>query len=143
MKSSVVGCLLSAILLAALAGGCESPSWIKGLNESFDRSSSANREVEEQHRRGYMESRNRADMHWLLRNRITSGMPLQEVRRVLGEDGVSELRDNWIKTKGTVYQSGDQAYAFGPDSDGQTVYLVFRDGRLINFSPREFSEATP
>jgi hypothetical protein len=29
-------------------------------------------------------------------------------------------------------------YAFGPDSEGQTVYLAFREDMLVNFDPLDF-----
>jgi hypothetical protein len=133
---------LTGILLAAVFSGCETPGWAERLDQAFtfdppDRKQSRNEE--EQHRKKYAATRDRDALHWLLRHRIDSGMSYHDVCRTLGEDGSRESRDNWIKNNGGNYQVGDDVYAFGPDSKGQTLYLVFRDDKLVNFDPKEFS----
>jgi hypothetical protein len=145
-----VGCgwpvSLWGLLLAATISGCETPGWAERLDESFSmpnfKSSKASAADEEQHRKEYAASRERVALYWLLHHRIESGMGYHQVCQILGEDGVRESRDNWVKTGDGSYQVGDDVYAFGPDSEGQTLYLVFRDNKLVNFDPDEFKDAS-
>jgi hypothetical protein len=65
-------------------------------------------------------------------------MSYDDVRHVLGEDGTHEERDRWLKTKGINIRIDDDVYSFGPDSDNRTLYLFFREDRLINFDPTDF-----
>lgn len=134
---------LSGILLATILAGCETPGWAERLDEAFTFSPGKDaghyREEGERHRKKYAATHDREALHWLLRHCIEPGMSYHDVCRALGEDGVRESRDNWIKNNGGNYQVGDDAYAFGPDNHGQTLYLVFRDDKLVNFDPREFS----
>ena len=56
----------------------------------------------------------------------------------MGEDGTLETGDRRLMTGGGNYRVGDEMYAFGPDSKGKTVYLAFREDRLVNFERSEF-----
>ncbi|HTI50818.1 MAG TPA: hypothetical protein VL475_07700 [Planctomycetaceae bacterium] len=132
---------LAGILLATTLSGCETPGWAQRLDDAFSaspRDKGHARDEEERQRKKYAGSRDREALHWLLRHRVDSGMSYHEVCRTLGEDGVRESRDNWIKNNGGNYQVGDDVYAFGPDNKGQTLYLVFREDKLVNFDPKEF-----
>lgn len=82
-------------------------------------------------------------MSWLLAHCVAPGMSYKEVCRALGEEGSPEANDRWIKTRGTTYQVGDDTYCFGPDSEGQSVYLVFREDKLIGFDPEAFRRKLP
>ena len=93
---------------------------------------------QETNRRRYQKERLPAAMQWLMANSIESGMSLSEVNRVFGEEGRREFNDTWIKTNGGHYRSGDKVHKWGPDSGGRTVYLVFRDGHLVNFDSRDY-----
>lgn len=127
------------LFLVGLLSGCETSGWAHKLERAFSSRPQSTSAEEERYRRMYLGNHDRQALYWLLRHRIHSGMPYGDVCRILGEEGVRESRDNWIKTNGGNYQLGDDAYAFGPDSDGQTLYLVFRDDKLVNFDPTEFS----
>ena len=132
--------LRAALALAACLAfaGCESPAWIRNLNDSFYSSRSGTPEEEERHRTAYLESGDRASMRWLLSHRIEAGMNYDAVCKVLGVQGSPERNDRAIKTGGGNYQLGDEIYSFGPDSQGSSVYLAFREGRLVNFDPSQF-----
>ena len=120
--------------------GCESlyDAGVPGMERFVDLKSRA--AEEEQHRRSYQVDKSPEALQWLLANRVDAGMTLAEVNRILGEEGVREFSDSWIKTKGGHYHSGDTAYKWSSDSEGKTLYLVFRDGRLVNFDRSAFRD---
>jgi hypothetical protein len=126
--------------LAALAVGCETlhEAGVPGMRAFV--SSHRRAAEEESHRHAYQQDRSPASMQWLLAHRVHSGMSVADVSRILGEEGVREYDDLPIKTNGGHYRTGDQVYHWGPNSVGRTVYLVFRDGSLVNFNPDEFRE---
>lgn len=132
----------AGLLLAGALAGCGTSGWAHKLERAFSSKPATSSADEERYRRKYVGNHDRKALYWLLRHRVESGMAYGEVCRILGEDGVHETRDNWIKTNGGNYQIGDDCYAFGPDSDGQTLYLVFRDDKLVNFDPTEFNVPT-
>lgn len=131
----------AGLFLAGLSAGCETSGWAQKLEQAFSSRPHSTSGDEERHRRKYMGNHDRQALYWLLRHRIQSGMSYGDVCRILGEEGTRESKDNWIKSNGGNYQVGDDAYAFGPDSDGQTLYLLFRDDKLVNFDPTEFSDS--
>ncbi|MGH7202765.1 MAG: hypothetical protein ACREJB_19320 [Planctomycetaceae bacterium] len=95
-------------------------------------------EVETAHRREYQESRSREAIRWLLANRVDNGLSIRDVNRMLGEQGRREKGDLWLKRNGGQYRATDEAWQWGPDADGRTYYLIFRDGQLVNFDPRQY-----
>jgi hypothetical protein len=124
--------------LAALAlTGCESPSWTHALNESFNAKAEGGPQTEEQHRREYIANHNRKSMRWLLAYRVRPGMSYDQVRHILGEEGELETNRS-LKTGGVNVRVDDDVYAFGPDSEGRSLKLFFREDRLINFNPEDF-----
>ncbi|MHC4877807.1 MAG: hypothetical protein ACYTGL_15205 [Planctomycetota bacterium] len=115
---------------------------------SFDASSSklahlfdpeTQQREEEARREQFQTTRSTADMHWLLRNHVENGMTPSEINRVLGEDGTRVFEDGWIKNHGGHYHAGDNTWKWGPDRAGNSIYLVFRDNKLVNFNPDEFA----
>ncbi len=127
------------LLVAAVVCGCETFQ-SSFLSAVLNLSPSRRAAEEEAFRREYQETHSAAAMQWLLANCVHSGMTLEEVNRVLGEEGVREYDDLPIKTNGGFYRADDVVYRWGPDNQGHSVYLVFRDGRLVNFDPDEFRE---
>ena len=81
-------------------------------------------------------------MQSLLQNRVENGMTPAEISHVLGEEGERVYEDGWIKNRGGHYQAGDETWKWGPDRKGNSVYLVFRESRLVNFDASEF-ETSP
>jgi len=121
------------VLLAAVVCGCGTISVpnLPDMSNMFGAKSSIR--DEEVHRQRYQKDRDPAELRWLLANRIKSGMSVAEVGRTLGEDGHQLFNDDWIKTGGGYYQSGDKAWKWEQDRNGQSLILVFREGRLVNF----------
>lgn len=127
------------ILAAAGCCGCESPGWVKSLGDALGSSPENSAQAEARYQEEYAATRSRTAMYWLLANRVESGMGYLDVCRVLCQEGASEPAERWVK--GSGYQIGDEVYRFGPDNHGQSVYLVFREGRLVNFDPERFKTA--
>lgn len=127
------------LLTTAACAGCEARTWVRTLNDAFSmQDHRPGPREEEKHRREWRATKSRDSLYWLLENCVTSGMSYDDVCRVLGEEGAHEPRDNWVKTKSEFYQLGDDVYCFGPDNKGRSLYLVFREGALINFEPDDF-----
>ena len=131
-----------AMVTVGLLAGCEMPSGSSKhlLSDSGHKNTPAE---EAEHRDEYVSSHSKTAMRWLLANRITSGMHYDDVCHILGEDGERQQNSQWLKNKGTVYRVDDVAYKFGPDAEGNAVYLVFRENRLVNFVPSQFEDSGP
>jgi len=93
---------------------------------------------ESEYRLRYLTKGDPEAMRWLLGHRLETGMSLAEVNKVFGQDGVEETDDGWIKKHSSRYRRSDESYGWGPDSQGKSVYLVFRNEQLVNFDPAEF-----
>ena len=127
--------------MALLGGGCSAVGENgKSMFPTFATQDSRAAE-EEAHRSSFQEFRRPADFRWLLSHRIQSGMSPAEVGKVFGENGLRSEKDGWIKKHDTNYRVGDVSYKWGPDNSGNSVLLVFRDEKLLNFDPDEFAEA--
>ncbi|MBI1314058.1 hypothetical protein GC176_22410 [bacterium] len=126
--------------MAASVCGCSSISnpGVNSLASLFD-TESQQRE-EELHRSRFQETRSPSDLQWLMRNCIQTGMTPTEISRVIGEDGERVFDDSWIKTRGGHYYAGDHTWKWGPDRKGNSIYLVFRNNKLVNFNPDEFRQ---
>jgi hypothetical protein len=118
--------------------GCESPEWTRSLNDSFAATDQPDSKTEEKHRREYEATRSHESMKWLLSHCVESGMSYKKVCHIMGEDGTLETGDRRLLAGGGNYRVGDEMYSFGPDSQGKTVYLAFREDRLVNFERSEF-----
>lgn len=117
--------------------GCESPEWTRSLNDSFMAHDKPNAKDEEKHRQEYVETHSPESMRWLLGHCVEMGMSYKTVCHIMGEDGTLETGDRRLLTGGGNYRLGDEMYAWS-NSKGKTVYLAFRDDRLVNFERSEF-----
>jgi len=95
-----------------------------------------------EHRSNWVQERDAKSLNWLLEKKIRSGMSRSEVEQILGEDGEPILNSAALIKDSSGYQSTDKGYRWGPDGSGRSIYLFFRDGRLVNFQPQEFAMAT-
>jgi hypothetical protein len=127
-----------ALFVAGVVAGCESPSWTHSLNESFGAKEKSGAGTEEQHRQEYADTHSRESLNWLLSHCVKPGHSYKQVCDILGEEGTHEPNDRLRKAHGETYRIDDEVYAFGPDSNGRTLYLAFREDRLVNFDPEEF-----
>jgi len=85
----------------------------------------------DQHRMRFQSQGDPDSFRWLLENRISAGMSVPTVNATLGQEGERIVNDRWIKDSGGRYRESDRVFRWGPDSNGRSVYLVFRDQRLM------------
>lgn len=130
--------VLAAALLSSLLCGCQS---LGGLTHElvYGFEPDDYSQLEEKHRKLYQTERSRDSLHWLLANRVRQGMTHADIARVIGEDGTYEENARWLKANSTIYREDDELFRFGPDDRGQSIYLPFREGKLVNFDPRQFT----
>lgn len=133
--------LLLASLAAGMGSGCEKlhvlhNSGVPGFDYRLQETPEDTAAMQK-HQEQFLRNRDHAALYWLLSNRISNGMILNEVEDVLGESGEREMEINRFKSDG-LFQSTDLAYKWGPDSLGYSVVLFFRDGRVVNFNPKDF-----
>jgi hypothetical protein len=140
MARSIAGFVPTVLAALVTLGvlGCGSAPKLPDLDAMFG--TKPNVREEETHRLSYQSTRNPEDLQWLLANRISSGMSVSEVGRVIGEEGRRLYDDTWIKKGGGYYQSGDEAWKWEQDRNGQSLILVFREGGLVNFDPSAYEE---
>ena len=86
---------------------------------------------EDEQRAKFQTDRDPEALDWLLANRLRSGQSVQEVEAVIGNEGERVANDRFLKTNSTVYRDDDETWKWGPDNRGRSLYLVFRDDRLI------------
>ncbi len=129
-------------VLTVVACGCEGlqEAGVPGMEAFVDKTEA--RLEEQRYRERFLEDKEPEALKWLLENRIHSGMSVVEVNQVLGEAGEREFNDRWVKTDGDGrYRSSDRVYRWGPDNQGRSIYLVFRDNQLVNFDSKDYAEA--
>lgn len=126
-----------AVLLAGLLAGCETlhNAGVPGL-EQYVKDEAAI--TAPKYREQFQVDRDPVAFNWLLRNRVRTGMTVGEVSEALGDSGEEFLNSQGLKKNANEYQTTDVAYRWGPDSQGRSVILFFRDGKLIQFNPNDF-----
>jgi hypothetical protein len=138
-----IRCMTGMLLLtvACLSAGCElarSQTWL------FPESKSQATSDEQKQRTKFQTEQSSEAVRWLLSHRVRQGMSQQDVALIIGEDGAPVDADAWIKNDASSgYQVGDETCRWGPDDKGNSYYLVFREGKLVNFDPAEFRDMTP
>jgi hypothetical protein len=137
----------AGMFAACVTAGCESPEAARVLGQAGpaqvqrDRSPRGGRTPnaeEERHRGAYQTTRDPRALRWLLSRRIENGMTREEVDRVIGEAGETEMAGAGFKRENKGIFADDMLVRYGPDADGSTIYLVFRENRLVQFEPREY-----
>jgi hypothetical protein len=127
--------LINWLALLGITGllGCES---VMETGSGFGRTATADVDPADQ-RLLYKTDGDAQALRWLLHNEVKQGMPVATVNQVLGEDGVRQYDAGWVKNNGS-FRIDDDVYKWGPDADGQAIYLVFRNGNLTNYDASQF-----
>lgn len=131
--------LLIALTASAALGGCETPA-----GPQFQWWSTHRIEEEEslgEHRSRFQQQGDPQSFRWLLANHLASGMSLYEVEEVLGSEGERVWNDSQFKKGEGRYQESDETYKWGPDRNGTSAYLIFRDGKLVNYDPSQYRKS--
>jgi hypothetical protein len=131
--------IMAAILTIFTVVGCQTlhDAGVPGL-ESYLKPDTEEIKATQQHRDNFTLNRDHKALYWLMANRITNSMTLNEVEQILGEQGERETDAARLKSNGP-FQTADLCYKWGPDCSGYSVVLFFRDGHLCNFNPKDFS----
>ena len=93
---------------------------------------------ERRKREDFVLNRSHKALFWLLSHRVESGMRLSEVEQILGEAGEDVSDQSYQKKSQGLHEQTDDAFKWGPDSEGKSVVLFFRDGNLANFNPKDY-----
>ncbi|WP_417381726.1 hypothetical protein [Gimesia sp.] len=130
--------MVCSIIMLLAGSGCETlPEWD---SESMATTHKAEKRVSqaEEYRTRFQTKRDPKALNWILKNRLYSGMPRNSVEKELGEEGEFQEASKWLKATGGTFRTSDEAYRWGPDESGRSVYLIFRDDVLVNFDPKDF-----
>lgn len=132
--------LTGGISLALLAGlsGCGAIEQVANMPSSSQRRATM-RKREVAMRDRYAEKGDTKAIRWLLANVVEEGMEVEEVSRILGQQGEYVAADNFVKTKNSGFHVDDKTYRWGPDDHGRAYFLVFRDRQLVNHTPAQYA----
>ena len=129
-------CIVVTLLLNT---GCETmPDWDSGMASGTHRAEKRVSKAEHQ-RMLFLTDRDPDALNWILKHRLQSGMSRASVEKELGEEGEFQESSKWLKATGGSFRTTDDAYKWGPDKTGRSVYLMFRDDVLVNFHPEDFN----
>ncbi len=123
-----------ACLLLTACSACSVIDQMTGV-EATSRRASAGRHAEEERREAFLRDGDAKAIRWLLAHRVEEGMKLEEVNRILGQDGEREYSDRFVKSGPANFHLDDETYRWGPDDRGRSYYLIFREGQLCNYDP--------
>jgi len=87
----------------------------------------------EKRREEFLIERTEESIKWLLSNLAKNGMSKEDIDRIIGEQGERVFDDTNVLSGDGLYRSDDLVYSWGPDKQGHSYMLVFRDDKLINF----------
>jgi hypothetical protein len=137
--STTKGLLLAGALCAAatLFVGCTATGMTTPQALAKASPEDSAKKTPDSQRRLYQVERDPAALRWLLAHCVHRQMSVKEINDAIGEDSARVHDDTWVK-RGNGYREDDTVYRWGPDKNGRNVYLVFREGKLINFDPKEF-----
>lgn len=127
----VLNCLLLASCETLRAPG-STADWFARNNKKHEREVQAYRTQWQTHRDGEA-------IRWLLATQIHNGLSPDEVNERLGDTGEREINSQEFSRRGDGFRVDDQFYRYGPDRDGQSHYLGFREGKLINFDAERYA----
>ncbi|RMG41361.1 MAG: hypothetical protein D6725_01465 [Planctomycetota bacterium] len=122
------GAAVSALLALIASAGCAGP-----LRLSPFATASPQMAESAELRRRFVVERSPEAIRTLLREHVERGMTLEEVQAVLGEPGERVYDDAAIKRGSPLIHQADVIYRWGPDRNGRSYYLAFREGKLVHF----------
>lgn len=131
-----IRCRMTAALGGLLVVSLLGCSTLPILAELTPKPEPTKQEVAE-HRQKFLIDGDPDAFRWLTANQLENGMTVDEVGAVYGDPGEMLEQDGQYKNKGGLYQTTDQGYRWGPDREGKSITLFFREGRLIYFDPKE------
>lgn len=131
--------MVCGITLILLSTACESvPDWGSSGVSFVHQAKKPKTNPAESYRTRFQTDRDSKALDWILKNRLYSGMSRGNVEKEIGEAGEFQEASKWLKATGGTFRTTDEAYKWGPDESGRSVYLIFRDNILVNFNPEDF-----
>lgn len=98
----------------------------------------AERREEQQHRAKYQATRSSKEFQWLQEHRLENGMTLETVNHLLGQKGKRIDGAGENPADSDAAHKHDGAYRYGPDDQGHTLQLTFKNGRVVDYvNPKE------
>lgn len=143
MNRQIIGLFYGIFVLPLLviSSGCQLvDAYIPGYTTWTATAAKEAQELEQEHRKRFQLEGDPESIRWLKANRLKQGMPLGDVNQILGMDGTPVSDRRRFIEKNSLYQNSDRLYKWGPDSRGNSHFLVFRNDRLVNYDPKEFQE---
>jgi len=132
-----------AITFCFVVPGCGSTNTARMMRSFLLPPDEISEDEIEHHRERFQTDRDPEALDWLLANAIDAGMSVNQVEQILAENGQRVFADRKFKTNGGYYRSGDHVYKWNPDNRGRSIYLIFRDDKLVNYNPDEFKDVVP
>lgn len=128
---------LTLVALAAVLG-CQTlhNAGVPGL-EDYVKPDPVQVEMARSNRDKFAIDRDHKALYWLLSKKVSNGMKLAEVEDVLGSPGEEASEFKGANSDG-IHQTTDSAFKWGPDSEGCSVVIWFRDGHVCNFNPKDY-----
>ncbi|MDB5387004.1 MAG: hypothetical protein JWM11_2650 [Planctomycetaceae bacterium] len=131
------GILLLSLSLISVS--CETLRAPGSTADWFARTSKSHEREINAHREKWQSRSDGKALKWLLATQIGNGMTLDEVNAKLGDIGSREEGTQEFKTKMDGVRIDDVLYRWGPDREGEVFYLVFREGKVVNFDSKRFT----
>ncbi|WP_298863468.1 hypothetical protein [uncultured Gimesia sp.] len=131
--------MVCGIAVILLSSACETlPEWGSNGMSIPHEAKKVKSNPAESYRTRFQTNRDPKALDWILTNRLYSGMSRSSVEKEIGEEGEFQEASKWLKATGGTFRTSDTAYKWGPDASGRSVYLIFREGILVNFNPEDF-----
>ena len=130
------GLLVFACLLLA---SCETLKAPGSTADWFARNNKGHEREVQAYRTQWQTRRDGDAVRWLLSTQIHNGLTPEEVNERLGDIGELEVNSQVFKQQGEGFRVDDEFYRYGPDREGRTHYLGFREGKLVNFDAERYA----
>jgi hypothetical protein len=131
---------LLVICLSLTCVSCETLRAPGSTADWFARNSKSHERNIIAHREQWQTRRDGLALKWLLAHQVGNGMTVDEVNIKVGDIAAREDGTQEFKQKFGGARIDDVLYRYGPDRDGEVYYLIFREGKVVNFDPKLFAE---
>lgn len=130
----------SLICLSLVSISCETLRAPGSTADWFARNSKSHEREIVAHREQWQTRRDGLALKWLLATQVSNGLTVEEVNSRVGDVALREEGTQEFKQKVDGVRIDDVLYRYGPDRDGEVYYLVFREGKVVNFDSKLFAE---
>ena len=132
-------CCWMLMLACLVLSSCETLKAPGSAADWFARNNKGHEREVQSYRTQWQTRRDGEAIRWLLATQIHNGLTPEEVNERLGDSGELEINTKEFARQGDGFRVDDQFYRYGPDKQGRSHYLGFRDGKLINFDSERYA----